>query len=665
MLWLIPLLPLLLAPALYAWWLNAGRRSMAVSAGGLSLVVVVLVVWGLSGDWSGSYRWGSVLELELGASSLTAVFALTLPLVAAPILIYAAAHEQPEGLARLMALLTAFVGAMELLILAQDLLTLLIAWELVGALSWALIAHHGSDAARVENARWAFLVTRFGDLGLYLAAAVAFAETGSLAYISLSQLDGAMLDLFVGGVLLAAASKSAQLPFSPWLFAAMSGPTSASALLHSATMVSAGVYLIAQLHAELAGAGWFGPLAVWLGLTTALAASLVAILQPHGKRLLAASTSAHHGLMWIAVGAGYPTIAALHFVFHALAKAPLFLAVGIAGERAGSYQLADMRLGRTFPALAVASAVAALALAGLFPLGAAWTKEAVVTAAGHHAAWAAVVTALAGGLSAAYAARFQLTVFGWQRREGGTDRLQDASESQERAPVYAFALASLVGGLLWFPGASETVGHWLGASLPPFKSWELTLSLVLVALGLVFGAWLAIRLNKSGREHSTSPAADWLGLPVAAQQWLAVPGARLVRGLARMDDRWDGAVDRVGQAAAFTAMTVSQGDDRWDKAVTGIGRTAAAAAVTLARSGDGVVDAGVSASGRFGIWLAELSSRTGEWLFDELPEGVGALSGRAARLASRLQTGMVHHYYSIVATGSAAILVIFIIGELL
>ncbi len=571
-------------------------------------------------------------------SSLTAVFALTLPLVAAPILIYAAAHEQPEGLARLMALLTAFVGAMELLLLAQDLLTLLIAWELVGALSWALIAHHGADAARVENARWAFLVTRFGDLGLYLAAAVAFAETGSLAYSSLSQLDGAMLDLFVACVLLAAASKSAQLPFSPWLFAAMSGPTSASALLHSATMVSAGVYLIAQLHSTLAGAGWFGPLALWLGLATALTASLVAILQPHGKRLLAASTSAHHGLMWIAVGAGYPTIAALHFVFHAFAKAPLFLAVGVAGERAGSYQLADMRLGRTFPALAGASAVVALALAGMFPLGAAWTKEAVVTAAGHHAAWAAVITALVGGLSAAYAARFQLTVFGWQRREDGNGRFQEASGSQERASVYAFALASLVGGLLWLPGASETVGHWLGASLPPFKAWELTLSLVLVVLGLIFGAWLAIRLNKS--ERSTSLAADWLGLPAAARQWLQVPGTQLVGGLARLDDRWDGTVDGISHAAAATAMTLARGDDH-------------------------VVDAGVSASGRFGIWLAELNSRAGEWLFDELPEGVGMLSGRAARLASRLQTGMVHHYYSIVATGFAAILVTFIIGELL
>jgi NADH-quinone oxidoreductase subunit L len=638
MLWLVPLLPLLLAPMLYAWWQNAGRATAAISAGSVGILVAGLVLAALDGNWTGSYRWSDTLSLQLGITNLTAVFALTLPLVATPILIYAAAHEQRQGLARLMALLTGFIGAMELLVLAQDLLTLLIAWELVGALSWALIAHHGSDLRRAEHARWAFLITRFGDLGLYIAAAVAFSETGAFAYNGLAQLEGTALDLFVGGVVLAAASKSAQLPFSPWLFAAMSGPTSASALLHSATMVAAGVYLIAQLHTELAAAAWFGPLALWLGLATALAGSLVALFQPHAKRLLAASTSAHHGLMWVAVGAGYPAVAALHFIAHALAKAPLFLAVGVAGERAGTYRLEDLRLGRALPGLAVASLIAALALAGLFPLGAAWTKEAVVTAAGHYSLWAAVLTALAGGLSAAYAARFQLSVFG--RRNGTVGIRQGASEGLERSPVYLFAAASLLAGLLWVPGVRDTAGGWLGAEIPSFKAWELVLSLGLVVLGLLLGARLSDRLATSGDKSSTSPVADWLGLPTIARQTLAEPTGRFARGLARADDRWDGVIFKTGRAAIAAAALLARGDDR-------------------------VVDAGVHASGRFGIWLAEFNSRAGEWLFDELPEGAARWSGRAARYAGRLQSGMVHHYYSIVATGFAAIAVTFILGELL
>ncbi|MGY8822312.1 MAG: proton-conducting transporter transmembrane domain-containing protein, partial [Pseudomonadales bacterium] len=147
-------------------------------------------------------------------------------------------------------------------------------------------------------------------------------------------------------ILLACAAKSAQLPFSPWLFAAMSGPTPVSALLHAATMVAAGVYLLIRLHQTLDAVAWFAPLAIGLGLATALAGGVVASLQGHAKKLLAASTSSHYGLMWLAVGAGYPGAALLHFVTHAFFKAGLFLAAGIAEHHVGSYSLGDMRLGR-------------------------------------------------------------------------------------------------------------------------------------------------------------------------------------------------------------------------------------------------------------------------------------------------------------------------------
>lgn len=637
MLWLIPVLPITLAALLYPGWKNAERSTLAVTAGLLGALVFGLVTVALLFDWTGTYQWSELLVLELGLSGLTPIFAISVPLVATPILVYAAGHEQRQGLARLLGLLLGFVGAMELLLLARDLLTLLIAWELVGAISWALISHHGSDSSRTRHASWAFLTTRFGDLGLYIAAAVAFSSTGSLAYSSLGQLQGAALHVFVAGTVLAAASKSAQLPFSPWLFAAMSGPTSASALLHSATMVTAGIYLIAQLHTELATANWFGSLAILLGLATAVAGSLVALFQPHAKRLLAASTSAHHGLMWVAVGAGYPAVAALHFIAHALAKAPLFLAAGMAGERARSYWLKDLRLGQSFPGLAMASLVPVLALAGVFPLGAAWTKEAIVTSAGHYAIWAVMATIMAGGLSAAYAARFHLAVYGWKWTGGEKPRWR---ATLEQGPVYLFAIASLATLPLWVPGSRDSLMSWLNIEIPAFKTWELIASLSLVVLGLLFGALLARKVWSIEEDTGKARAVNWLGLGYAAQRLLVSPMLDLSRGLA-------------------------QGDKLWNRFIDSTAHHIHASSTTLAWSDDKVIDAGVRICSRFTIKCADLGRRVMEWLFDEFPEGIAHIMAIASRRIVQVQTGMVHHYYTLAAIGFAAMVLTLITGELL
>src|SRR3546814_2179969 len=133
----------------------------------------------------------------------------------------------------------------------------------------------------------------------------------------------------------------------------MAGPTSVSALRHAAAMVAAGAYLLARLHPMLGHAPAFAGAVIAVGLTTAVAGGLVALLQNHAKKLLAASTSAHFGLMFVAVGAGYPGVAVLHLVAHAGFKALLFLAAGVAGEHAGCYALDRDRLGRALPVMTV------------------------------------------------------------------------------------------------------------------------------------------------------------------------------------------------------------------------------------------------------------------------------------------------------------------------
>ncbi|MGM8849527.1 NADH-quinone oxidoreductase subunit 5 family protein [Salinicola halophyticus] len=636
MLWSVPLLPLLVAPGIY--WLgrhgsnnqgsdkNSGRALLGLVGAATAIVTSLIAGLAILGDWSGVYRWSSQIVLLVGMTPVSAVFAIVVPLIALPIILYSVYHESEPGggaastgqaPARLVALLAAFVGAMELLVLAEDLVTLLIAWELVGACSWALIAHEWRETGNLRDAARAFLVTRFGDLGLYIAAAAAYAGTGSFAFADLTQLDGWLLNVFIAGAVLAAAAKSAQVPFSPWLFAAMSGPTPVSALLHAATMVAAGIYLVIRLHAEMSAVAWFGPVAIALGLTTALAGGVVACLQGHAKKLLAASTSAQYGLMWLAVGAGFPGVALVHFVTHAFMKSALFLAAGIAERHVGSYSLDAMRLGRLLPGIAAATMVASLALAGVVPLSAAWSKEEIITAAGHQASWLAVIAVIAGGLSALYATRFQLLAFGRGSRGGTRTAPSPPGHTRmEAAALYLLSAGTLVLSLLWWPGVGNSLADLLSIRLPPTRPWELIVSLLLVALGIVLGVWALRReVSDSSRQRARrAELAEWFGLPALAQQGVGTVMA-FSHGLARFDDR--------------------------------------------------VVDAGIHASARFGAWLATLGDRRGEGWFDgatsQLAKGVDWM-GQWARQA---HTGQTHHYYTGIAAGLAAILIILGTGALL
>lgn len=667
MLWLPILLPLLAAPLL--GWLGARglRRTAAATAAGALLATAALAglaaTRSTAGAWSGSLAWSDSIHLHLDlADPLSALLAILVPAVAAAVVAFAAVHEERRGLGRLLALIGAFVAAMELLAAAADLLTLLIAWELVGACSWGLIGHEWREKRTVRAATRAFLVVRSGDLGLFVAVAAAFAATGSFEYEALETISGQILHVLVAGLLLAAAAKSAQLPFAPWLFDAMEGPVSASALLHSATMVASGAFLVARLHPVLDRAHWFGTAAIAIGLATALAAGVVALLQPHAKRLLAGSTSAHYGLMFVAVGAGYPAVAALHLLAHALFKAPLFLATGVAKEAAGSYRLSEMQLGRALPWVAGGSMIATLALAGFPPLGAAWTKEEIAAAAGHHSPWAAILVAVAGALSAAYAARYQLQAFGW-----GPDRTPTGKGTRPvaRAAVIALAAATVALSALWFPGSHDLASRILGGEVARVKAWEMVLSLVLVGAGLLAGRSVAKhrpRLGEPG-EAGHAAASGWLGLPVLGRVLIVRPVRVLAGALAAFDDRVLDALPRsVGALGRAGASRLAAYDDRFlDALPRGAATGGRVVARLLSRGDRRVVDRGVRATAALTRWWARASDRFGEHAFDGTLEGVSRLTGRAAALARKLQTGMSHHYYTMISVGLAAALALLLL----
>jgi NADH:ubiquinone oxidoreductase subunit 5 (subunit L)/multisubunit Na+/H+ antiporter MnhA subunit len=411
MLWLLALLPAATGALLLASGVQH-RGTLALIAGlGLAATLALVPIAVVAG-WTGRLQWSGTLALQAALTPLSALVAALVPAVALPVLVYAAYRERATGLVRLLGLLLLFCGAMELIVIADDLLTLLIGWEVVGACSWALIAHHWREAENPRSARYAFVMTRFGDTGLFLAAMSAYAGSGSFAYADLARLDAPHLAVVAFGVVLSAASKSGQIPFSPWLFRAMAGPVSVSALLHAATMVAAGAYLLARLQPWLAPVSGFGFAVMAIGSATALAGGVVALLQSDVKKVLAASTSAHFGLMFVAVGAGFPGVAVLHLVAHGFFKALLFLCAGVAIDQSGGHALSAMRLGRTLPVVAVMAAIGAASLAGLPPLGGAWTKDAIVTAtAGAGLGWSGAVI-VAGGLSAAYAVRWVWLAFG-------------------------------------------------------------------------------------------------------------------------------------------------------------------------------------------------------------------------------------------------------------
>jgi NADH-quinone oxidoreductase subunit L len=619
--WLVPILP---AAGGGAIWL-AGRRlrraTLAAAAAATVVASLAIAGWAVRGGAAGAFGWGAGLELTLAAAGLSRVMAVLVPVIAVPIVAYAAYHEAEHGLARLVGLLTAFVGAMELLVLAGDLLTLLIGWELVGLVSWALIGFDWRQRTNMQSAGQAFVPTRFGDLGLFLAAGAAFAATGSLRFDALARLTGANLDVVAAGVLVAAAAKSGQLPFSPWLFSAMAGPTPVSALLHSATMIAAGAYALARLQPALAHASWFGPTVVGIGLTTALAGGAVALVQDHGKRVLAASTSAQYGLMLVAVGAGYPGAAGAHLVTQAFFKALLFLAVGVAMQAAGTGDIRRMRLGRALPGTAALALVGSLALAAVPPLGAAWSKEAIVAAAGRDRLALALAVTVAGLLSAAYATRLQLLVFG---RGGSVDGPRPTTV--EVAALGVLALGTVALGVLWLPGSAERVARLTGGAVPRESLALAVTGIVAVVAGALAGRALA-------RRDVTLPAvwADWLGIPLATKRLVVDPALATGRALAAFDNRFiDGGVRAAGWLG-----------DR-------LGRL-------LARRDRLTVDAAVEAIGRAGVSLAAGSSRADDHLVDRAVEQIAAAAGAAGRLARRAQSGMVHRYLLVIGAGMAAL----------
>ncbi len=540
------------------------------------------------------------VDAGVAVDGLSAVLVVTVAAVTLAVLVFSAG--EPGLGARYAGLMLVFAGAMLLTVTATGLALLLMAWEVMGAASWALIGYWWREPRRVRAANVAFLTTRGADLGLYLAAGAAIA--GGVDTLELADLPSAAepwLAVLTAGVVLAALGKSAQLPFSFWLSRAMEGPSPVSALLHSATMVAAGGYLLLRLQPVLAASGWGEPVVAWAGAATVVLLGLVAVTQTDLKQLLAASTSAQLGYVVLAAGTGGVAAGTAQFVAHAATKAALFLAAGAWLTALGTKALPALRGAvRRYPVVGVAFTIAAACLAGLPPLSLWVTKDAVLAAALERSPVLYAAGLAGAGIAAVYSAKAVWFVWrpepadvaaGWDTEEPGTRRIS------------AFAVPALV-ALAVTAAVLGVLPAVLGAAWPP--TWELVLSAVL-AIGAAAGTWRwADRL-------SAAPAAlrDWLGLERAAATLVVTPTMALARALAAFDDR--------------------------------------------------VVHRAVLAVPAAGLRLARLADRRAALSVSGALEVIVSGSRRLGRLARRPQTGQLHQYYAQAAVGLAVLAILVVV----
>ncbi len=321
------------------------------------------------------------------------------------------------ALGRYYALVLLFIGAMVGLVLSGGLLLLFFFWEITALCSYALISFYNDDPAAVAGGVKALLITQLGGVGLLLGALAARAYLGNdqieTVLGAAANLPAGALSLAAFGFLLAAMAKSAQAPFHTWLPDAMEAPTPVSALIHAATMVNAGVYLLIRFYPAFAATpGWTDAIIV-VGVVTALLAALMALVTNDLKRVLAYSTVSQLGYMVYAIGAGGLFASQFHLLNHAVFKALLFLGAGAIIHSLGTRDMREMgNLRREMPFTTVAFMTGAAALVGLPILNGFWSKELILEAGqAGGPSWAYALMLLGAGVTALYTARMVWLVF--------------------------------------------------------------------------------------------------------------------------------------------------------------------------------------------------------------------------------------------------------------
>ena len=422
---------------------------------------------------------------------------------------------------RYFAYISLFVFSMLLLVQAGNFLLLLVGWGLVGLASYLLIGfwHHKPEA--VAAAKKAFVMNAIGDATLALGLVLLIWETGTLQYVGVFEdvdsLSTTTVNLVALGLLGGAVAKSAQIPLHTWLPDAMEGPTPVSALIHAATMVTAGVYLLVRASPIFEAAPDVQHLAAILGAITLLVAGVVALVQWDIKRVIAYSTMSQIGYMFLAAGIGAYGYAIFHLMTHAFFKALLFMSAGLVIHHLGGEQ--DIRkmggLKSVMPRTHIAFLAGSLSLAGIPIFAGFWSKDGIVAAAfasgdalGYTLYAAGLVGALLTGL---YTFRLYFAVFRGEPSEFVKEHAQEGHGEGPLSmviPVGVLTVLATIGGLVVIPGVWEPFLHWIDETAEPLVQATVAedygTSAIAVSLGLI-GFFVARRAFHAGRQLVTNP----------------------------------------------------------------------------------------------------------------------------------------------------------------
>jgi len=389
--WLLPLIAVVFVPVVSALGGKAREWFAALVVFLAAIFAVTLVPVALSGGTQLSTEWLPIsgFRLQIRVDGLSVFLALIVNLLGFLIVLYSQGYmERETGLTRYYCLVLLFIGSMTGLVMAGNLLQMYIFWELVGICSSFLIAFWYDRPEAVRAGLKAFIVTRVGDVGLLIGLILLYVNTGTFSFDALEKMAGggkiAAGILLTSGllILLGAMGKSAQFPLHVWLPDAMEGPTTVSALIHAATMVNAGVYLVARVTPIFGSSSiWLGVVA-WVGIISAILGATMAGATLDVKRVLAYSTISQLGLMFLALGIGSPGgwfASQFHLMSQAAFKALGFLAAGSLIHVLGTRDMNEMGgLGRRMPVTFVAFFFSILAMSGVPPFIGFWSKDLII-----------------------------------------------------------------------------------------------------------------------------------------------------------------------------------------------------------------------------------------------------------------------------------------------
>jgi len=462
--WLILLAPLVSATVITLFTLRWKTLSSAISVAAVFVSFICsCLIFAHRTSGAAEFTWidiGGVFQVPLGLTldQLSRMMTVLVSGIGALIHVYSLGYmRDDEGKSRYFAALSLFMFAMLGIVLANNFVLLFISWELVGFTSYVLIGHWFYRDAAADAANKAFITTRIGDFGFMIGILMIWMATGSVVFAEIApRMSGltnhpAFLTISALLVFCGAVGKSAQLPLHVWLPDAMEGPTPISALIHAATMVAAGVYMLVRVAFVIQTSPAALLVVAWIGTITAVMAALIATQQDDIKRILAYSTLSQLGYMIMAVGLASNDAAMFHLFTHAFFKALLFLAAGsvivMLHHEQNIWNMGGLR--RKLPITFVTFAAGALALIGCPPFSGFFSKDAILALAYERNVPIFDVALFTAFLTAFYVIRLLVIVF------FGDARTESASESRESSPVMTvplivLAILATLGGFAFF-----------------------------------------------------------------------------------------------------------------------------------------------------------------------------------------------------------------------